>query len=59
MVVLTLGEDQQVPWHWHTNVPDRFFCKQGPMVVETRLRAKSSSSTLVIPALCLPGAPIM
>jgi quercetin dioxygenase-like cupin family protein len=36
MMVLTLPEGQKVPWHWHTNVTDRFFCMQGPMVVETR-----------------------
>ena len=37
MVVLTLSAGQEVPWHWHTNVADRFFCMQGPMVVETRV----------------------
>jgi quercetin dioxygenase-like cupin family protein len=36
MVVLTLAAGQEVPWHWHTNVADRFFCMEGPMVVETR-----------------------
>ena len=36
MVVLTLAPGQEVPWHWHSNVVDRFFCMQGPMVVETR-----------------------
>ncbi len=36
MVVLTLAADQEVPWHWHTNVSDTFFCMQGPMVIETR-----------------------
>ena len=36
MVVLTLAEGQEVPWHWHSNVFDHFFCMQGPMVVETR-----------------------
>jgi quercetin dioxygenase-like cupin family protein len=36
MVVLTLAAGQEVPWHWHTNCTDTFFCMQGPMVVETR-----------------------
>lgn len=36
MVVLTLAQGQEVPWHWHSNTIDRFFCMQGPMVVETR-----------------------
>jgi len=36
MVVLTLAAGQEVPWHWHTNVSDTFFCMKGPMVIETR-----------------------
>ena len=36
MVVLTLAAGQEVPWHWHTNVSDTFFCMRGPMVIETR-----------------------
>jgi quercetin dioxygenase-like cupin family protein len=36
MVVLTLATGQEVPWHWHTNVSDIFFCMKGPMVIETR-----------------------
>ena len=36
MVVLTLAAGQEVPWHWHTNVSDIFFCMKGPMVIETR-----------------------
>ena len=36
MVVLTLTAGQEVPWHWHSNCTDTFFCMQGPMVVETR-----------------------
>ncbi len=35
MVVLTLAAGQEVPWHWHSNCTDTFFCMQGPMVVET------------------------
>jgi quercetin dioxygenase-like cupin family protein len=41
MVVLTLGEGYEVPWHWHTNVTDRFFCMQGPMAVETARATRS------------------
>ena len=36
MVVLTLAAGQEVPWHWHTNVSDTFFCMKGPMMIETR-----------------------
>jgi quercetin dioxygenase-like cupin family protein len=36
MVVLTLAAGQEVPWHWHTNISDTFFCMAGPMVIETR-----------------------
>jgi quercetin dioxygenase-like cupin family protein len=36
MVVLTLAAGQQVPWHWHTNICDTFFCMVGPMMIETR-----------------------
>ncbi|HET6221616.1 MAG TPA: cupin domain-containing protein [Dongiaceae bacterium] len=54
MVVLTLGEGQEVPWHWHTNVTDRFFCMQGPMVVETRAPREvfelSPGDTCIVPA---------
>jgi quercetin dioxygenase-like cupin family protein len=36
MVILTLAEGQEVPWHLHSEVTDTFFCLEGPMVVETR-----------------------
>lgn len=36
LVMLTLAAGQEVPWHWHSNVTDSFFCMKGPMVVETR-----------------------
>ena len=25
-----------MPWHFHSEVTDTFFCVQGPMVIETR-----------------------
>jgi quercetin dioxygenase-like cupin family protein len=34
--VLTLEAGQCVPWHYHSEISDRFFCLAGPMVVETR-----------------------
>ena len=43
MVVLTLAAGQEVPWHWHSHVVDRFFCMQDPMVVEPGPPARSSS----------------
>ncbi len=33
--ILTLGEDQCVPWHYHTNITDTFFCMEGPLAVST------------------------
>jgi quercetin dioxygenase-like cupin family protein len=36
MVILTLAPGQEVPWHFHHNVSDTFFCLEGPMVVHTR-----------------------
>ncbi len=34
--VLTLAAGECVPWHYHSEITDRFFCLEGPMVVETR-----------------------
>ena len=34
--ILTLANDQQVPWHYHTEVTDTFTCLEGPMVVKTK-----------------------
>ena len=34
--LLSLGEGQCVPWHYHNNITDTFFCMQGPMQVTTR-----------------------
>lgn len=36
VVVLTLGPGQFVPWHYHSEITDTFFCMEGPMVVETQ-----------------------
>lgn len=33
--LLALGEGQCVPWHYHNNVTDTFFCMEGPMQVTT------------------------
>jgi len=35
-LVLTLATGECVPWHYHSEITDRFFCLKGPMVVETR-----------------------
>jgi quercetin dioxygenase-like cupin family protein len=34
--ILTLAAGECVPWHYHTTVPDIFFCLEGPMQIETR-----------------------
>jgi quercetin dioxygenase-like cupin family protein len=33
---LALADGQCVPWHYHTNITDTFFCMEGPMLVCTR-----------------------
>ena len=54
MIVVTLDAGQEVPWHWHSNVSDRFFCMEGPMVVETRAPREvfelRPGETCVVPA---------
>ena len=34
--ILTLGEDEKVPWHDHSEITDTFICLEGTVVVETR-----------------------
>jgi len=34
--VFTLAEGQEIPWHYHSNVTDTFFCLEGMLLVETR-----------------------
>ena len=34
--VLTLGEGEKVPWHFHSEITDTFFCLEGTLEVETR-----------------------
>jgi len=36
MVILTLAQGQEVPWHYHSQIIDTFFCMEGPMVIHTR-----------------------
>jgi quercetin dioxygenase-like cupin family protein len=36
VTVLTLAAGQCVPWHYHSDITDRFVCLDGSMVVETR-----------------------
>jgi quercetin dioxygenase-like cupin family protein len=35
-LVLTLAAGECVPWHYHSDISDMFFCLDGLMVVETR-----------------------
>lgn len=39
MTVFTVGVGQEIPWHWHSNVADRFFGMEGVTVVEIRAPA--------------------
>ena len=54
MIAITLGPGQEVPWHWHTNISDTFFCMQGPMTIETRAPREvfelNPGETCVVPA---------
>ncbi len=34
--ILTLAEGQEVPWHYHSEIADMFFCLEGSLSVETR-----------------------
>ncbi len=34
--ILTLAAGQCVPWHYHSEIIDTFFCMEGPMVVQTQ-----------------------
>ncbi len=34
--ILTLAAGQCIPWHYHSEITDKFVCLDGPMVVETR-----------------------
>lgn len=36
VVRITLAPGQVVPWHWHSEIRDTFFCLEGAMTVETR-----------------------
>ena len=33
---LSLASGQCVPWHFHSDITDTFFCMKGPMSVKTR-----------------------
>jgi quercetin dioxygenase-like cupin family protein len=36
MVAITIPRAGCVPWHYHTNVTDMFFCLEQPIVIETK-----------------------
>ena len=37
--VLTLGENDCIPWHYHSEITDSFVCLEGTLVVETKAPA--------------------
>ena len=55
--LLALAEGQCVPWHYHSNITDTFFCMQGPMQVSTRdpdaVHVLAPGETVAVP----PGTP--
>ncbi len=54
VTILTLAAGECVPWNYHSEIADSFFCMEGPMVVETRApRAEhhlAPGGTCTIPA---------
>ena len=34
--LIALDAGQCVPWHYHNNITDTFFCMEGPMQITTR-----------------------
>ena len=34
--VFTLAAGQEIPWHYHSQVTDTFFCLEGKLSIETR-----------------------
>lgn len=41
VIVIALSYGQDVPWHYHTNITDSFFCLEGPVVIEYGTRGES------------------
>ncbi len=54
---LMLSAGQCVPWHYHNEITDTFFCMKGPMCVQTRepeaAHVLQAGETVAIP----PGQP--
>jgi quercetin dioxygenase-like cupin family protein len=42
-LVLTLAAGECVPWHYHSDTTDRFFCLSGPMLWKLAPRSRSTS----------------
>jgi len=55
--LLALGAGQAVPWHYHNQITDTFFCMEGPMKVTTR--APAAEHILAPGGTCAiaPGTP--
>ena len=34
--LFTLAPGEEVPWHWHSDITDWFFCLEGTLRIETR-----------------------
>jgi quercetin dioxygenase-like cupin family protein len=34
--IFTLAPGEEIPWHWHSQITDRFFCLAGTLRIETR-----------------------
>jgi len=56
MVRITLGRGEFVPWHWHSDVTDRFVCLKGSLCVETR--APRASHDLAAGGECTVAAKV-
>ncbi len=34
--LFTLAPGEEIPWHWHSHITDRFYCLFGTLRIETR-----------------------
>jgi hypothetical protein len=54
---LSLAAGQSVPWHFHSEITDTFFCMKDPMCVKTRDPMLNSFSSLATPSQFRRDAP--
>ena len=55
--VLTLGKNDCIPWHYHSEITDSFVCLEGTLVVETK--APTNTHILEVHGLNMSSAKFM